>query len=94
MIKFKENSTVAKYSGELQEFNTTRDGEDILIEFNNVYDNSIVQISLGGVVMTEDGDFYMEDEQIRLIQRDDYYLQDNVTILIFKQTDEGEALWV
>jgi hypothetical protein len=51
-----------------------------------------MQLSLGGVVMTEDCDFYMEDEQIRLIERDETYFEDNVTILIFKQTDEGEAL--
>ena len=91
-IKFKENSTVAKYSGELQDFNCTRDEFDILIEFENVYDNSIMQLSLGGLVMTEDNDFFIEDEQIRLKQRDDSYLSDNVTIMIFKQTDEGEAL--
>lgn len=94
MINFKENSTVAKYSGELQDFDTTRDNEDIIMDFQNVYDNSIMQLSLGGLVMTEDNDFIMEDEAIRLVKRDDSYLSDNVTIMIFKETDEGEALWV
>jgi len=92
MINFKENSTVAKYSGELQDFDTTRDNEDIIMDFQNVYDNSIMQLSLGGLVMTEDNDFIMEDEAIRLVKRDDSYLSDNVTIMIFKETDEGEAL--
>jgi hypothetical protein len=91
-VKFKENSTVAKYSGELQDFEYTIDDFDILIKFNNIYDNSIMQLSLGGLVMTEDNDFIMEDEQIRLIQRNNSYLTDNITIMIFKQTDEGEAL--
>jgi len=91
-IKFKENSTVAKYSGELKDFNYSFDNKDILIEFKNIYDNSIMQLSLGGLVMTEDNDFIMEDEQIRLLERDENYINDNVTIMIFKQTDEGEAL--
>jgi hypothetical protein len=37
MIKFKENSTVAKYSGELQEYEYLVDGNDILIKFEDIY---------------------------------------------------------
>jgi hypothetical protein len=92
MIKFKENSTVAKYSGTLIDFNARIDNNNIVIDFENIYDNSIMQVSLGGLVMTEDNDFVMGDEIITLLERDEEYLSDNVTIMIFKQTDEGEAL--
>jgi len=51
MIKFKENSTVAKYSGTLYDFNTRVDN-NIIIDFKNLYDNSIMQLSLGGLVIT------------------------------------------
>jgi len=92
MIKFKENSTVAKYSGTLSDFNARIDDNNIIIDFKNVYDNSIMQLSLGGLVMTEDNDFIMGDEIITILERDEDYLEDNVTIMLFKQTDEGGAL--
>jgi len=92
MIKFRENSTVAKYSGELNEFNAVVQGQDIVIDFNNVYDNSIIQVSLGGLVMTEDNDFFILEEKIKLVQRDLTYLNDNVTIMVFKQSDNSGGL--
>ena len=91
-IKFMENNTVAKYSGEVKDFNYTLSGDDILVDFQNIYTDSIVQISLGGLVMTEDNDFIMGSEQIRIIQRNEDYLSDNMTIIIFKQQSYGMGL--
>ena len=92
MIRFKENNTVAKYSGCVNDFNPIREQEDIIIDFENVYEDSLIQVSLGGLVMTEDNDFFIESNKIRLVQRDDSYLTDNMTILIFKQQDTGGGL--
>ncbi len=91
-ITFKENSTVAMYSGQLLDFNAVRNGLDIIIDFENTYDNSIIQFSLGGIVMTEKNDYVILDEKIRLYDRDESYNFDNITILVFKQRDEGDAL--
>ena len=91
-VNFKENSTVAKYSGEVQEFDYSLDNNNIIIYFENVYDDSIVQISLGGLVLTEDNDFIMGSEDIVIKERGEEYIHDNMTIMIFKQASYGEGL--
>jgi len=91
-VKIKENSTVVKYSGTLIDFDTTRDNLDILVPFEELWKEYIIQLSLGGLVMIEEVNFTIKEEKLRLIDFDDDYLQMNMTILIFKQPDEGEAL--
>jgi len=91
-VKIKENSTVVKYSGTLVDFEPTRDELDILVPFKELWSEYIIQLSLGGLVMIEDINFVLKDEKLRLIDFDDDYLQMNMTILIFKQPDEGEVL--
>ena len=91
-VKFKENSTVAKYSGQLEDFGCTRDGLDIIVPFEELWSEYIIQLSLGGLVMIEDINFILKEETLRLIDFDEDYLQMNMTILIFKQPDEGEDL--
>jgi len=91
-IKFKENNTVAKYSGEVNDFDYLLQNENIIVNFQNVYPDSIVQISLGGIVLTEDKDFVMYSEYIEILQRGSEYVHDNMTITIFKQQSYGMGL--
>jgi len=91
-IKFKENSTVAKYSGTLIDFGSALIGNNISLPFTNTYSNSIVQVSLGGLVMTEDMDFIINANEILLYERGIEYINDNVTIIIFKQQSYGGGL--
>ena len=84
---FKENNIVSMYSGELSEFDLLRENLDIRITISDIFSGSIIDFSLGGIMLVEDIDYTLDVDEIRLLDKDDSHLVLNTKITIHKTFD-------